>query len=106
MAEEERIHGDPIHAGSSTGERPVEGTLRARLKVEFDLDLEEYGIPLIRGVHPPVRIAIQVARALFGEEAIAGLPPPPNDLRRLSPPTPPPAPAIPPSGGSEEKGGG
>ena len=95
-----KVHGEPIRAGSTTGEPPVEGTLRARLKIAFDLDFEEYGIPLIPNVHPPVRIAIEVARALFGEEVVAGLPRPPNDLRRLPPPTPP----APPSGSNRKRG--
>lgn len=92
MAEDPKlVHGDPLRAESKTGEPPVVGTVRARLKVAFDLDLEEYGIPLIKDVVPPARIAVEVVRALFGEETVGTIPPPRNDVRRLSPPTSVPA---------------
>jgi len=84
------VHGAPLQAKSKTGETPVEGTVRARLSLTFDLDLTRFGGPVIEDITPPSRIIVEVARVIAGEEAISRLPPQPNTLigKFLPPPKP------------------
>lgn len=85
MADSDLKHGDPRPAGSSTGEPPVEGAIRARLRIEFDLDLSNIGGPVIPNVVPPPRIVVEVVRALFGDAAVSSLPPQPNVADKFLP---------------------
>ena len=79
------VHGQPLVATSETGEPIAVGYVRPRFKIEFDLDLTDWGLGLIRNWRPPARLVREVIRALDPDYGNS-LPPPANDAKLLAPP--------------------
>jgi hypothetical protein len=94
----DKIHGEPLKLDSRTGEPQMEGVLRTRVTLQFDLDLRRFGGPLIEDVMPPARIIDRAVAVLtMGPKALSAPPknPQPNDqFGKLAPP----------SGGSADDG--
>lgn len=89
---EEKLHGEPLEADSRSGEPPIAATARVRLQIVFELDLSNYGGPIIPIKNPPARLIDRVATLLVrGPEGLAepAAHPQPNDLfgKLLPPPS-------------------